>query len=698
MVLFTNAIKYWYNGSIGECVNASLLIVLFIYGKQVMPQELLMTEQDFMADIPVVISATRLHQPKTDAPTSITVIDREMIKASGAIDVADLMRLVPGFQVGHANGNIFAVTSHGVSYQFPRKLQVLVDGRSVYRPLLSNVDWSILGVSLSNIERIEVIRGPNASVYGTNAFLGTVNIITREPFQDEGFYAETLIGSRATKAGALSYSHALTDFSYRITVNHRQDDGFVDINDERDVNMASVRAIYDVSASDSLDFQFGYNKANFGAWGEANNYLNPVREKQVVSSYGYVRWNRKISSQQEFHIQFYHNYYEQNDLFTSGLLSEELGVDPSFISLVLGGRPDQSISNGRYDGIARRTDLEFQHTYIFSNYTRVVWGTGVREDSMKSEVQLDNDEYVTDKSKRFFVNSELKWQANTVFNFGAMLEDNDIVGTKLSPRLGVNYHVNTNNTLRASVTRAYRTPSLYEDNNDWNIRLNDGALLKALYTTDQELEPERITSYEVGYFTILENINTNIEFKLFREEVKDIIAAPFYNNYPDSDFDLGPLNPRRGVRVWQNGGYSNTNGFEIELNRVVSNQSLIHVAYAYADVEGKIIKQQNPSVYVDLAGYAPKHTFTAMYQRSFSHDLQGSVVYYFVDGMEWDGEGELVPSFSRVDTRLAKQFKISGNKGEIALVIHNLLDRQYNEFDKNNIFERRVYLQLTFRN
>jgi iron complex outermembrane receptor protein len=144
------------------------------------------TEDVYFTDIPVVLSVTRLAQPKSDAPAAITVIDRSTIEASGIREIPELMRLVPGFQVGHDYGDVLApeqtpVTYLGYSDQFSRKMQVLVDGRSVYDPMYGGVRWSELGLLLDDIDRIEVIRGPNAASYGSNAFLGVINIITRDP-------------------------------------------------------------------------------------------------------------------------------------------------------------------------------------------------------------------------------------------------------------------------------------------------------------------------------------------------------------------------------------------------------------------------------------------------------------------------------------------------------------------------------------
>ena len=128
------------------------------------------TEDMYLEDMPVIISATRLSQPLNESPVATTVIDRQMIDASGAQTIPDILRLVPGFTVGYLNGNRPVATYHGHSDRHSSRIQLVIDGRSVYLPTLSGVSWSDLIVSIDDIERLEVVRGPNGSTYGNNAF------------------------------------------------------------------------------------------------------------------------------------------------------------------------------------------------------------------------------------------------------------------------------------------------------------------------------------------------------------------------------------------------------------------------------------------------------------------------------------------------------------------------------------------------
>ena len=123
-----------------------------------------LSEQDYFSEVPMVLTVSRLVQPVSEAPAAVTVIDRDMIRTSGFRDLADVFRLVPGFYVGLFTGNEQLV-SGGLNNRFFGRVQVLLDGKSVYTPMFGLVPWSALPLALEDIERIEVSRGPNAATY-----------------------------------------------------------------------------------------------------------------------------------------------------------------------------------------------------------------------------------------------------------------------------------------------------------------------------------------------------------------------------------------------------------------------------------------------------------------------------------------------------------------------------------------------------
>ena len=648
------------------------------------------TEEQFTAGIPTVVSATRLPQPLSETPASVTVIDRETIEASGLIEVADLLRLVPGFQVAHARGNQFAVAYHGFADAWPRRLQVLVDGRSVYIPLISNVDWSNLGVVREDIERIEVIRGPNAVAYGANAFTAAINIVTRQPFQDRGATVSGTVGAIDTQNATARVAGSGERLDYRLTASYRSDDGFEDVNDHKRVRTASLRMDFNPSFRDSVTTQFGYSGGAFGTWGEPGDVGNPVREHPVDSHYGQVHWQHTVSPEERFHLQFYHNRYRVRDRYSVGLLSDYLGVTPATIQTVF-NQPDQEITFGQYGGEAQRYDLEFEYVFAPGPHWRTVWGGSARRDRMRSRQLLDRSDFVEDRSRRAFVNAEWRASPATVVNAGVMAEWNDLVGSHTSSRLGLNRHLTTHHTVRASVSHTARTPSMYESYVHNDAEFADGTDLAITRDSLGDLDPERIQAYELGYLGEFPRLGLSLDLKAFREEIRDIIGSARDETY-QQPFPI--LNPLQDVLVYQNIGAADIEGVEGQVVYEPGGEDRLQLQYGYAEIEGRIKGQTHPTEYRDLEDRVPRHTASALYLHRFPGALEGSLAYYYMSATEWSGDGGWVPGYSRLDLRLAQGLEPGGLDGQVELIVHNLLD-EYSEFRQENRFGMRGYLRVT---
>ncbi|PTQ90823.1 TonB-dependent receptor plug domain-containing protein [Agitococcus lubricus] len=204
-------------------------------------EDLLFADQD----MPVVLSATRLKQALADAPASVTIIDRQMIQQTGVRELPELLRLVPGMVVGYEKGWEAFVSYHGTSADMARRMQVLIDGRSVFQPSLAFVDWIGLPLELEDIDRIEVVRGPNAAAYGANSFLAVVNIITRAPADLPTVRAYTRQGSGGINDNFVSYAGVNNQFSWQLSANQRNDNGYSTFFKKETARDANGEKIFD---------------------------------------------------------------------------------------------------------------------------------------------------------------------------------------------------------------------------------------------------------------------------------------------------------------------------------------------------------------------------------------------------------------------------------------------------------------------
>lgn len=231
----------------------------------------LFDEADLLSDIPYVASATRLPQKITDAPASITLLDRDIIDASGAVTVADLFRLVPGMQAYSVTRNRNAVTYHGMSDPFPNRLEVMINGRSIYLPMLFTVDWGSIGITLDDIRHIEIVRGPNVPAYGSNALLGAINIVTKSPIEQSENAISVMTGANSTRemqfrSGGLSGDN----FSFQLAGGYSANQGSARYQDGLKNRHLNGSAVYTPDLYSTLDLQFTFSDG-YSEIGEADN-------------------------------------------------------------------------------------------------------------------------------------------------------------------------------------------------------------------------------------------------------------------------------------------------------------------------------------------------------------------------------------------------------------------------------------------
>ena len=158
-----------------------------------------------------VTSVSKKQQRLFESPAAIYVLTQEDICCSGATSIPELLRMVPGLHVAQIDANKWAISARGFNGLFANKMLVLIDGRSVYTPLFSGVHWDVQDTSLEDVERIEVIRGPGATLWGANAVNGVINIITKSAKDTQGGLLTMGVGTQENGFGGLRYGGKLGD-------------------------------------------------------------------------------------------------------------------------------------------------------------------------------------------------------------------------------------------------------------------------------------------------------------------------------------------------------------------------------------------------------------------------------------------------------------------------------------------------------
>ncbi len=646
----------------------ALLALLFT--GQAVGAEALPREDAFLEEMPVVLSVARLSQPQDEAPAAVTVIDRQMIRDSGAWDLAEVFRLVPGMYVAyHATRDYITdstVSYHGMTDAYARRMQVLVDGRSIYSPLFGGVAWSDLPLALDDIERIEVIRGPNSAMYGANSFLGIINIITRHPAEAQGSLV-SLSAGRSRNELVARHGGRSGDLTYRLTLGYRNDAGLdKDIHDpirtnfptnkydNKKVRQVNFRANYALTARDDLEFQFGYSGGDREE-GEDDSTFYP-RYKGIDNHFEMLRWNRQLNGGDAFSVQFYHSH--------ESAIDQPFPTDPLYAGLTFNG-----------DVVADRYDLEAQHTVSPTDATRLVWGGSVRMDKTYWPFYLGTTSPVVFHLSRLFANLEWRARPDLVFNVGAMVERNSFTGTDITPRFAANWHVVPGHTLRASVSRATRTPSLFEQKADVRVTLPPfQAVLR--YGTD-DLRPERVTSSEIGYLGKLGA--ASVDLRVFRDDFSDLAAS--YKTDPctwPGVAQPGLICLGGSNFTIRNSGNAVLKGVEGEVKWPLSPRT--HLTYGFSHI--RVASRGE-----DGQGYssaAPTNSQSLMLTHQFGPDWRGSLVGYQVGENTMLADGRFVNSYRRWDARLARAFRTGNARGELSLMVQNLGDERYEEYRWDN--------------
>ena len=600
-----------------------------------------LTEADFLDDVPVVLTASRLSQPLGQAPAAVTVIDQAMIQASGFRDIPDLFRLVPGFTVAYTRDNTWGVGYHGMADGFSRRMQVLIDGRSVYTPGFGEVPWTSLPLSIDDIERIEVVRGPNAAAYGSNAFFGVINIITKTPEQVAGAYASAQYGQQSMRGATARYGGGQGALRYRLTLSEQKRDRFASQPDKTDTRMLDFRADYQLSNNEELTADVALSRADW-RMGEASF----IRRPDVDAEHFQLRYHRTLNPDTDWSLQYYHIRNRQ--------------LEPLQIPLI--GLLD--IGNEQL-----RDDLEFQMTTRPSERTRVVWGAEGRWDSAESRLYFNFKDARTGALYRLFGNLEWQPSARWTVNGGVMAEHHYLSGLDVSPRLAVNYQLLPDHALRASISQAYRSPTFFEDQGE----VSNPIIVFILghgFVPANDLMSERILSREIGYVGHIRPLGLQIDARLFNDSVSRII-------------DSQQVNPAPPPEVFQaaNLDHANIRGADVQVRWTPANWLELVMSYARVSIS---------SNEGDIRDSAPKNNFSGLAIVKLPDHWQASMGLYQVGAMKWMGDGDITRAYTRVDMRLARQFKLAGHQAEVAVVGQNLGD-DYTEFRSDNIFTRRVY-------
>ena len=604
------------------------------------------------------------------SPAAVFVITPEMIRRSGALEIPELLRMVPGLQVAHIDSSKWAVSARGFGDRFSGKMLVQIDGRTVYTPVNAGVYWDTVDYPLEDIERIEVVRGPGASVWGANAVNGIINIITKPAKETQGGLVVGGGGSEERGFGTFRFGGKIGDhMQYRLYGKwFERDRGFNLQGDARDdwrQARSGLRLDWQPQSGDAITLQGDYYHGLAGrrdlrpSPGSPPSFIRTNTEDEESSGGNVlVRWTHDLGEDSNFVLQAYYDY------------SGRRGTNDTFNFSV------------------NTFDVDFQHQLPLGDRQKVIWGASYRltEIFWKGTATGFDNGFAIGPDRAFvqrnlfsaFLQDEFKVVDDRLFlTLGSKFEHNEYTGFEYQPTARLLWTPTKRQSAWASVSRAVRTPSFLE--NDLNITalpiiLAPGRALFPRIANNPDLGSEAVIAYELGY----------------RAQATDKLsfdAALFFNRYDRLSVTtpgVAGIDPETGALVLPvnrtNGADADTYGVELAATWNITDWWRLNGQYTYlkmdihADRKLPLTSRSGAEVAAG-EGKSPQNQF---YVRS-SFDLPGhlelDLIGRYADNLAGFTPG--IRGYTTMDARLAwKPHKYL----ELAIVGQNLLDDHHPEF------------------
>ena len=647
----------------------------------------LLKEAAFFSEIPVLTSASRLKQNPHNSPASVTVLDQHIIKASGAQTLTDVLALAPGFQVFHLNTNRQAANYHGVNDQFPNQLEIMVNGRSVYLPLLSTVLWHTLGINIDDIDRVEIIRGSNSATQGSNAFLGAVNFITKSPISEPQLTSRLSHGSFSTTQANLTHSSQIDGAFYRISASTEKSDGNKTFNDRIERHYINADWVWTPSINDTISLNLGYDNGlstigylyQFGK--SENEYYLP--KQKHTANFQHLNWTRTVSPISQLHVNAYRNYLNiderkpnANDIFNFYRIIRIDSIEEA--ELFLSKNPQ--LRGYREHGSTSLWDLDVALSTKHTNKLETFTGIGFRRDAASSPVLLQSAKTSSDRI-RLFNSTEILLHSQITMNLGLMHEYQSNKINATSSRLAFNYQLAPSTSLRVGYSHSQRLPSLLERHGNFDIVHTDHNQIEI---SNENLKPETNKTLEAGFYHQFSNLNGSLDIRLFNENISEAIDL----------YLEGYTGQRRNIGNWTNRGVE----AQLKIKPLEELWFLLNYSYLNNQVGNWNQSNHENSEISNFRGgqLAPRHTLSLLGNLTLPHDINLSTTYYFIDNVRWKNNYRTLeqPSYQRVDIRVGKAWQLGNNTAEVSAIIRNAFHSDYQTFYKDHRYARSAFLQL----
>ncbi len=625
-----------------------------------------------------ITSASKKPQKLLEVPAAVYVNSRCDLLGSGATNIPDLLRLVPGVQVARIDANKWAISSRGFNGRFSNKLLVLIDGRRVYSPLFSGVTWNSEDTFLHDVERIEVIRGPGGTLWGANAVNGVINIITRHSRETQGGVLKAGAGSEESGFGWFRYGGKTGENAYsRVYAKYHDRDGSIDaagadVTDGWDMAQGGFRFDIDSNPRDSWTVQGNY----YGGGARTQRtrpsltapFAAPERTREDISGgNATLQLTRTFDSDSDMVLRLYYDKVNRDVLVQT----------------------EQQIF-----------DLDFQRKMRLDNRDVLVWGLGYRATADQNSL-VGTTFALSPLNRKLELFSAFAQNEHTFDGdrwrllLGTKVEHNDFTGVEVQPSVRLLHLPERGRALWAAVSRAVRVPSRAEFDGQINqtpFLDGTGTLIQPRILGNRGYQSEELLATELGYrFEAAEDLSLDLTgFVNFYDNLRTLEpAAPFPEAVPGPAHVVQPL-------VASNELTGETYGLEIAGDWQVRKDWKMRFGYTLLDVDLSRSASSGDTMALSPEGESPSHQVFTRSHVKLNDRLSVDGALRFVDDLPSLG----ISSYVTADLRVAWKAR---DDILCSLVGRNLLDDSHPEFvssllpNPSTQVERSLFGDVTYR-
>ena len=604
-----------------------------------------------------VTSVSKSSQKLSRTPAAVYVITQDMIRRSGAVNLPEALRLAPGVHVAHLSGSSWAVGIRGFNGVYSNKLLVMIDGRTIYSPLMSGVVWSDQLLMLEDIERIEVIRGPGGTMWGSNAVSGVINIITRSTRETIGGIAALSGGNLDPVRGRVRYGGKLGDavtwraWSQYSLQGQTTTPGALFTLDRWTAGRAGMRVDWDLGPQDSLlieaEAEKNVSQVQFLSNSEQSKSGDSIRNAGGTVAFLMGRWNHKTGRGDEAALQAYYS--------------------------------EDHMAGGVFTATVRTSDLDFHYSYQLTKRHKLLAGGGMRADSIGTlgspgfYFQPQNRTYYTSNT---FLQDEWEIVQNKLTaSMGVKVEHFTLAGLTYQPTARLMWTPTAKQGYWVSASQAIRTPahSDYASLVAVSVGKNFGIETQLVATGSEQFRPE-----------VLKALETGTRWSIGRKWAVDIAAfRHWYQRLQNLELALNKISfttiPGTATPLIQvpaivaNGLRGINQGGEFAAHFDVRPGLQLTGSYSALFSQTKLRPGVDANMTYSIPSYFPEHQWQIRASWDFRRKWSSEIAFYRIGALAPNA----LPGYSRLDCRVARKW---GEHTEFDISGQNLLRPHQLEF------------------